>query len=99
MKQTSRTAEKVLDVLEVLLANFSYGVTPGDIAKATGLDASGVTRYIATLEQKGFAERITETGRIRPSVRLAQRAMAILKSIDANRARLDELTHRISTTL
>ncbi len=96
MKQTSRTAEKVLDVLEVLLANFAHGLTPGDIAKSTGLDASGVTRYIATLEQKGFVERIAETGRIRPSVRLARQTMAILKSLDDNKRRVDELIHRMT---
>lgn len=94
--QTNKSAEKVLEVLTVLLGHFAHGLTPGELAKATDLSPSNITRYVATLEEAGFAERIPETGRIRPSVKLAQHAVSILRSLEAARSRLDELTTRIT---
>ncbi len=98
-KGTSQSAGKVLDVLNVLLGNFAHGLTPTDLVKATGLSASNITRYVATLEAAGFAERIPETGRIRPSSRLAQHAVSILRSLDSARQRIDEMTNRLTTQL
>lgn len=96
-KGTSQSAGKVLDVLNVLLGHFAHGLTPTELAKATGLEPSSITRYVATLEEKGFAERIPETGRIRPSTRLAQHAVGILRSLDAAKQRVDEIVHRLCT--
>ena len=96
-KGTSQSAGKVLDVLNVLLGHFAHGLTPTELAKATGLEPSSITRYVATLEEKGFAERIPETGRIRPSVRVAQHAVGILRSLDAAKQRVDEIVHRLCT--
>ena len=98
-KGTSQSAGKVLDVLNVLLGNFAHGLTPTELAKATGLEPSSITRYVATLEEKGFAERIPETGRIRPASRLAQHAVSILRSLDSARQRIDEMTNRLTTQL
>ncbi len=95
-KGTGQSAGKVLEVLNVLLGHFAHGLTPTDLVKATGLSASNITRYVATLEAAGFAERIPETGRIRPSVRVAQQAMSILRSLEAAKSRLDELTSRLT---
>ena len=95
--KTSQSAGKVLDVLNVLLGHFAHGLTPTELVKATGLEPSAITRYVATLEEKGFAERIPETGRIRPSTRLAQHAVGILRSLDAAKQRVDEIVHRLCT--
>jgi DNA-binding IclR family transcriptional regulator len=92
----SESAAKVLDVLNVLLGHFAHGLAPGELAKATGLQPSAITRYVATLEEKGFAERIAETGRIRPSHRLGKQAVGILRSLEAARARVDETITRLS---
>lgn len=94
-KGMSQSAGKVLDVLNVLLGHFAHGLTPTELAKATGLEPSAITRYVATLEERGFAERIPETGRIRPSIRLAQQAMSIVRSLDMAKQRIDEITHRL----
>ena len=96
-KGMSQSAGKVLEVLNVLLGHFAHGLTPTELAKATGLEPSAITRYVATLEEKGFAERIPETGRIRPSVRLAQHAVGILRSLDAAKQRVVEIVHRLCT--
>lgn len=98
-KGTGQSAGKVLEVLNVLLGHFAHGLTPTDLVKATGLSASNITRYVATLEAAGFAERIPETGRIRPSSRLAQHAVGILRSLDSARQRIDEITNRLTTQL
>lgn len=96
-KGTSQSAGKVLEVLNVLLGHFAHGLTPTELAKATGLEPSAITRYVATLEERGFAERIPETGRIRPSSRLAQHAVSILRSLDSARQRIDEIANRLTT--
>ena len=98
-KGTGQSAGKVLEVLNVLLGHFAHGLTPTDLVKATGLSASNITRYVDTLEAAGFAERIPETGRIRPSSRLAQHAVSILRSLDSARQRIDEMTNRLTTQL
>ncbi|HJU70356.1 MAG TPA: helix-turn-helix domain-containing protein [Paucimonas sp.] len=97
--KTSQSAGKVLEVLNVLLGHFAHGLTPTELAKTTGLEPSAITRYVATLEEKGFAERIPETGRIRPATRLAQQAVSILRSLDSAKQRIDEITNRLTTQL
>ncbi|MDF0606655.1 helix-turn-helix domain-containing protein [Neisseriaceae bacterium TC5R-5] len=95
-KQTAKSAEKVLEVLTVLMGHFAHGLTATELANATALSASNITRYVATLEETGFAERIPETGRIRPSVKLAQQAVAILRSLDSAKQRIDEIQNRLA---
>lgn len=96
MSTTKSSAEKVLDVLNVLLKNFAVGFTNGELAKATGLSASNITRYVAVLESAGFAERIPETDRIRPSHNLAKQAISILTSLDEAKQRLDASILRVT---
>ncbi|MBK8638057.1 MAG: helix-turn-helix domain-containing protein [Chromatiaceae bacterium] len=94
------SAGRVLDVLLLLMrADFAAGLSPSDIARALGLSASAVTRYLATLEERGCLERLTVTGRVRPSVRLAQYAVGILRSLESATQRTQELTARITTPL
>lgn len=99
MSTPSQSATKVLTVLDVLLGHFAHGMTPTDLSKATGLTPPNITNYVATLEKAGFAERIPETGRIRPSMRFAQHAVSILQSLDSARRRIDETTSRLTTQL
>lgn len=82
-----------------LLGHFAHGLTPTDLVKATGLSASNITRYVATLEAAGFAERIPETAASASSSRLAQHAVSILRSLDSARQRIDEMTNRLTTQL
>lgn len=92
-----KSAPKVLDVLNVLMGHFAHGLTQVDLVKATGYPAPAISRYVAVLVDTGFAERIPETGRIRPSTRLAQHAVAILNDLDRAKLRLDEVRSRIAT--
>lgn len=92
-----KSVAKVLDVLKILLGHFAHGLTPGELAKATHLSPSNITRYVAALEENGFVQRIPETGRIRPSIAIAQHAIAILQSLDDAEARMKEIRARITT--
>lgn len=94
--QPNQSAEKVLAVLNLLMRHFAHGLTNAEIASSTGLGPSNVCRYVAALESAGFAERIPETGRYRPSHRIAQLAVGILKSLDDAQARLQESVSRIT---
>ncbi|MDR1995134.1 helix-turn-helix domain-containing protein [Azonexus sp.] len=94
--KTAQSAGKVLDVLAALLGHFANGLTATDLSKITGLDPSAITRYVATLEEKGFAERIPETGRIRPSVHIARHAVSILRGLDAAEERLQNIKQRLT---
>lgn len=93
---TIAAAEKVLDVMNLLLRHFAHGLAPAEIARGTGISPSNVTRYINTLEAKGFVERIQETDRIRPSHRLAQHAVAIMRALSDAEGRARESLNRIT---
>lgn len=95
----NQSGEKILDVLNVLLRHFAYGLTSTDLVKATGLSACNITGYVNTLESKGFAERIPETGRIRPSHKLAQHAVNIMRDLDEAKNRIDESLNRMKKEL
>ena len=95
VSKVSESATKVLSVLDVLLRNFAHGFSPTELVRETGFGASDITRYVNTLEMAGFAERIQETGRIRPSHRMAQFAIQIMNSLDAAEQRLDESRRRL----
>lgn len=88
---------KVFRVLDVLVCHFANGLSNAELAKATGLSSSFITRAIVTLEEAGYAERIPGSERIRPSHRFAQRAVSIMHSLDSARARLDESHSRLTT--
>lgn len=91
------SALQVFKVLDVLMRHFAHGLTPGDLIKATGFSGPNITRYVATLEAAGYAERIPETGRIRPSVRFAQMAVTVMADLDRMSTRVNEIKTRLTT--
>lgn len=93
--ESTKSASKVLKVLDVLLRNFAHGFSSTELVKETGFSASDITRYVQTLEQAGFAERIPETQRIRPSMRHAQYAVQIQQSLGEASRRIEESRSRL----
>jgi len=93
--QDTISALKVFAVLDVLLRNFAHGFSNSELAKETGFKASDITRYSGTLVRAGYAERVPETGRLRPSHRLARQAVQILNSPNAAEQRLTEIKSRL----
>lgn len=96
---TNQSAERILKVLDLLLMHTVHGLTASEIVKATGYTAPNISRYVATLEASGWAERIPETNRIRASIRVAQRAMTVLSEFDKAQQRLNEMRNRITTPI
>mgnify|MGYP000114885229 FL=1 len=96
---THKSAAAILTVLDLLLRHTVHGLTPTDVVKATGYSAPNVSRYLKTLEETGWAERIPETNRIRASLRVAQRAVAVMNDFDQAQNRLMETRARITTNL
>jgi len=94
--QDIKSAVKVFAVLDVLLRNFAHGFSPKELIEATCFSGTDITRYVNTLVQVGYAERIQDTGRIRPSERLARQAVLILNSLNAAEKQLAELNQRIN---
>jgi len=96
---THKSAAAILTVLDLLLRHTVHGLTPTDVVKATGYSAPNVSRYLKTLEETGWAERIPETNRIRASLRVAQRAVAVMNDFDQAQNRLMETRARITTNI
>lgn len=90
-----KSATKVLKVQEFLYRNFAHGFSSTEIAEGTGYSASDITRFVATLEKEGWAERIPETNRIRPSIRHAQFCVQVQLSLDGMANRATEITARL----
>lgn len=91
-----KSAAKVLNVLDVLTRNFVHGYSPTELTQATGFAASDISRYVKTLIETGFAERIEETGRVRISVKFARIGVNAMRSVDAATSQVEQLRSRIS---
>jgi len=96
LKQSVKTLEKGLNLLNVLLRDFAGGFTPGELVAQTDLSNSDVTRYVNALVDAGFAERASG-GRIHASHRLGRAAVGIMKSLELQQQRAAESLARIST--
>lgn len=93
----SDTIQQVLTLIEALAGHEIEGLSPSQIAQASGLSPSQVTRYMANLRHKGWAEEIPATGRLRlgpTPVRLAVRHSA---AIGRAQAQLDGIRSRFGT--
>lgn len=97
--KSNQSAAKVLKVLTILLANFAHGVTASELCKATKLSPSNITRYVSTLIEEGYAERIEATGRIRASHKIAQHAVNIMRDLEKAEAQVKESIHRITKSI
>lgn len=95
-QRMSKSAVKVFQVLDVLMRNFFHGFSPSEIARETGFSLSDINSYTNTLLEAGYAERIQETGRIRPSQRLARQAVQVLNSLNAAEQQVASIHQRIS---
>jgi DNA-binding IclR family transcriptional regulator len=91
-----KSALKVFTVLDVLSRNFFHGFSATELVVETGYSKSDVSRYISTLIDAGYAERIPETNRIRISHRVARIAMQVMNSLDEVDRKLIESRNRLT---
>ena len=95
-QRMSNSAVKVFKVLDVLTRNFFHGFSPTEIAAETGFSLSSINGYVNTLIEAGYAERIEETSRVRPSHRFAQKALQIMNALNAAKSSVDSSFNRIT---
>jgi DNA-binding IclR family transcriptional regulator len=87
----------VLDALGAARAD----IGTGEIARATGINASTVSRILATLVAAGYVEHVADTGRYRLGVRVIQLAQGALARLDVRqvtRPLLDRLVEETGET-
>ena len=88
MNYISDNTQRTLKIMEILAGNEQKGLTPGQVAKASGLSPSNVTRSLHNLMHHGWVEPHPQIkGRWRLSVsKLTKVAMGILREVDGANA-------------
>ena len=94
-----RSVLRVLDILD-LLRQRPGGATLKELAKVTEMPKSSVFRYLATLESRGYVERLEQDGAFRLSAAFISTQAHHLELL-ANRARprMEELRDRFGETV
>lgn len=93
MNYISENVQRVLSVQKILSGNELTGITPGQIAKATDISPSNVTRALHNLLQAGVAElhpAIKGHWRLRVSY-LTKTANDLLRELDKGQASVYDL--------
>lgn len=85
-----------LAVIETLGDHAVDGLVGVEIGKATGLEASTVTRYLGYLVNLGYVRESKIAGRWLPGPKFAQYAIAVLNSLSRAEAELTETRQRFS---
>ena len=86
-------------VLDALADGGELGTN--EISRRTGINASTVSRLLATLAPSGMVEHVAETGRYRLALRLVELGNAVLSRLDvreAARPHLEALVERTGET-
>jgi DNA-binding IclR family transcriptional regulator len=73
--------ERAIGVLEAL-ADEGGELGTNELARRTGVNASSVSRVLATLSAAGYVEHVEETGRYRLGLRLLQLGNVVLGNLD-----------------
>jgi IclR family acetate operon transcriptional repressor len=92
--------ERSLRVLEEL-ASSGGELGTNELARRTGVNASSVSRLLATLSSRGYVDHVEDTGRYRLGLRLLQLGNVVLAGLDVRelaRPHLEELTQETGET-
>ena len=94
-----RAVVRVLDILD-LLRERPGGATLNELVKVTDMPKSSVFRYLATLESRGYVERIDGDGAFRLSAAFISTDAHHLELLaDRSRPRMEELRERFGETV
>jgi len=89
--------QRALAVLdELAAANTDLGTN--ELARRTGINASSVSRLLATLTAAGLVEHLPETGRYRLGLRLLELGNAVLERLDIRTIARDRLQKLVDVT-
>jgi IclR family acetate operon transcriptional repressor len=87
-------ATAVLDALGTTTADMGTN----ELARATGINASTVSRLLATLAAAGYVEHVADTGRYRLGTRLVQLSQAVLARLDVRQVARPQLEALVEQT-
>jgi IclR family acetate operon transcriptional repressor len=88
--------ERALTVLDTLAEGEELGTN--ELARRTRINASTVSRLLATLAARGLVEHVPETGRYRLGLRLLQLGNAVLGRLDLRRVARPQLEALVTET-
>jgi IclR family acetate operon transcriptional repressor len=91
------SVERAFAVLDAL-ADGSYELGTNEIARRTGINASTVSRLLATLVGAGFVEHVADSGRYRLGLRLLQLGNAVLARLDLREVARPHLQALVAAT-
>jgi DNA-binding IclR family transcriptional regulator len=89
--------ERAIDVLEVLAAA-SEELGTNELARRTGVNASTVSRLLATLAARGYVTHVEESGRYRLGLRLLQLGNVVVAGLDVREAARPQLETLVAET-
>ena len=95
-KHRIESVQRAIKALMCLSGHEMEGLTPSQIALATGMTATQVTRTMANLEIGGIAEKIISNNKWRLAPRLVQVAIAHTNAMDKAERKLNEVKNRYS---
>ena len=101
-KKTKTLPAPVVTTCELfrLLANHeTYGLAPGEIAKALDIGAPWVSNNLPPLCELGMVEKVADTNRWRLGVGFLRIANSVFVAHAASKARQDERVSRMVTPL
>jgi IclR family acetate operon transcriptional repressor len=88
--------ERAVAVLDVLADAVELGTN--EIARRTGINASSVSRLLATLQASGLVDQVDETGRYRLGLRLVELGNAALARLDLRELARPQLRALVAAT-
>jgi len=95
-KYISDSQQRLLELIRTLAGNEIEGLAPSQIATMTQCSPSQVTRDLANLKHKGWAEQIANTGRWRLGPEIVQISLRHAHALGRAQTRLDEVKNRFS---
>lgn len=95
----STTSQRLLQLIEVLAGHEIDGIRPAELARALDVSASIITRDLANLEHRGWAQKVEDTGGWRLTPKVGRISTTIHSNLARHRARLDEVEQRFSRAL
>ena len=95
-KYLNDSQQRLIGLLLVLAGQEIEGLAPIQIAVANSCSPSQVTRDLANLKARGWAEQIPNTGRWRLGPEIVQISVRHAAALSRAKARLDEVTNRYS---
>ena len=95
MNEKASALHKGLRVFKALRGHTLNGLSNQQLAQATGLSPSGITRVMAALIEEGLAER-GDDGRFRHSIATLQISQAHALEMAKAQDRINEINRRVS---